>query len=85
MVIHFLLKLKRVDQRKLDKAEAKLKQKIEKRENKQVVDTSATYDASKSASASQSLSKKAEIQQDCETNRSFDISIENFDVSFGNK
>ncbi len=53
-------------------------------------DTSAqsnlsTYDSSKAASASQSISKKIEAQNESESNRNFDICIENFDVSFGNK
>ena len=60
----------------MEKVEAKLKQKQEKRDN---INNSSTnqpiYDSSKNASASQSISKK----------RSFDIIIENFDISFGNK
>ena len=61
---------------------------MEKAEGKS--DTSAqsnlsTYDSSKAASASQSISKKIEAQNESESNRNFDICIENFDVSFGNK
>ena len=70
----------------MEKVEAKLKQKQEKRDN---INNSSTnqpiYDSSKNASASQSISKKAESQKDSDTNRSFDIIIENFDISFGNK
>jgi ATP-binding cassette subfamily F protein 3 len=73
----------------MEKVEAKLKQKLEKRENPGVTSSAntnyATYDSSKNASASQSISRKAESQKDSDTNRSFDITIENFDVSFGNK
>ncbi|CAF0895669.1 unnamed protein product [Brachionus calyciflorus] len=72
-----------VDARKLEKAEAKLKQKLEKRENKPVINV-LTYDSSKLASASQAISRKAE-NQDSIANKSFDICIENFDVAFGNK
>lgn len=73
-----------VDAKKLSKAEAKLKQKQDKRENRPA-DIAAEYDASKNASASQSISSKQERQKESDTNRSFDIIIENFDVSFGNK
>lgn len=74
-----------VDARKLSKIEAKQKQKLEKRENKPNEAVAAEYDASKNASASQSISSKQERQKESDTNRSFDIIIENFDVSFGNK
>lgn len=70
-----------VDSKKLEKAEAKLKQKTEKRENKQ--SNAPAYDASKSASASQAISRKTENATD--SNRTFDVIIENFDISFGNK
>jgi ATP-binding cassette subfamily F protein 3 len=75
-----------VDSKKLEKIEAKLKQKNEKRENKSDNSNNApAYDASKSASASQAISRKAENFADSSSNRSFDVIIENFDVSFGNK
>nr|QUF59464.1 ATP-binding cassette transporter Abcf3 [Brachionus angularis] len=74
-----------VDQKKLEKIEAKQKQKLEKREGKSTtVINVLTYDSSKLASASQSISRKTENQKE-DTNRSYDISIENFDVAFGNK
>ena len=72
-----------VDSKKLEKVEAKLLKKNEKREGK-TTDNSAGYDASKSASASQAISRKAENFNDT-GNRTFDVVIENFDVSFGNK
>lgn len=71
-----------VNAKKLEKAEAKLKQKMDKREGKPTVDV-LNYDSSKLASASQAISRKAENQDS--TSRSFDISIENFDIAFGNK
>ena len=72
----------------MEKVEAKLKQKQEKRDNVTSVSATSnysTYDSSKNASASQSISRKIENQKDSDTNRSFDINISNFDVSFGNK
>jgi ATP-binding cassette subfamily F protein 3 len=69
----------------MEKVEAKLKQKQEKRDNINNSTSQPIYDSSKNASASQSISKKAEIQKDSDSNRSFDIIIENFDISFGNK
>ena len=72
----------------MEKVESKLKQKQEKREKidaKQLGNGVYTYDASANATASQILSKKLESTKENETNRSFDISIENFDISFGNK
>ena len=76
-----------VDTKKIEKLEAKQKQKNEKRENKSDTSSSSApvYDASKSASASQAISRKAENFADSSSNRSFDVIIENFDVSFGNK
>ena len=74
-----------VDSKKLEKVEARIKQKNEKRENKDTSSSAPVYDASKSASASQAISRKAENFADSSSNRSFDVIIENFDVSFGNK
>lgn len=73
-----------VDARKLEKVEAKLKQKLEKREGKSSVINVLEYDSAKLASASQSISRKTE-NQESSSNRTFDICIENFDVAFGNK
>jgi ATP-binding cassette subfamily F protein 3 len=70
----------------MEKVEAKLKQKQEKRDNITSSNTNQPiYDSSKNASASQAISKKAENQKESDSNRSFDIIIENFDISFGNK
>lgn len=66
-----------------------MKQKQEKRDGIKSNPSSSNnllkYDSSQNASASQSISRKAEIQKESDSNRSFDICIENFDVSFGNK
>lgn len=73
-----------VDQRKLEKAEAKLKQKQEKRD---MTDKPATNHmiVNAEASASQSVSKK-EIKLEAKgINKTQDIRIENFDVAFGDK
>lgn len=67
----------------MEKVEAKLKQKQEKRDKIEIKPLIA-YDASANASASQVLSKKLESTKE-DNNRSFDIAIENFDVAFGNK
>ena len=80
---------KYVDPKKLEKVNEKAKKKLDKAEGK-VESNSAqsnlsNYDSSKAASASQSLSKKTEAQNESDSNRNFDICIENFDVSFGNK
>ncbi len=78
-----------MNQKKLEKAEQKLKQKLEKKEKGNDLSANASninalnYDSSKLASTSQALSRKAENAS--ESNRSFDIMIENFDISFGNK
>ena len=79
-----------VNAKKMEKVESKLKQKQEKRDkvegSKQVVAANVyTYDSSANASASQVISKKLESTKENETNRSFDITIDNFDISFGNK
>lgn len=76
-----------VDSKKLEKVEAKLKQKNEKRENRSsdAPINNAAYDSSKSASASQATNRKAENFKESDSNRSFDVCINNFDVSFGNK
>lgn len=80
-----------VDSKKMEKVEAKLKQKQEKRDKTDdkksngIVAKDYLYDASKTATASQALNKKTESQKESDTNRSFDICIENFDVAFGNK
>lgn len=73
----------------MEKAEQKLKQKQEKRELKSNPSSYNNilqkYDTASNASASQSISRKAENQKESDSNRSYDICIENFDVAFGNK
>ncbi|KAL1381094.1 hypothetical protein quinque_006538 [Culex quinquefasciatus] len=78
----------KVDSKKLEKAEAKRQQKLEKRE--QVVKDGKAAAAGAApvlqmATASQVISKKDNKMEAKGTNRSMDIRIENFDVSFGDK
>uniref|UniRef100_A0A1A9UFW3 ATP-binding cassette sub-family F member 3 n=1 Tax=Glossina austeni TaxID=7395 RepID=A0A1A9UFW3_GLOAU len=73
----------KVDSKKLEKAEAKLQQKQEKRQD------STKYTAApvklQQATASQVTNKKA-IKLDAKgVNRSMDVKIENFDLAFGDK
>lgn len=72
----------KVDSKKLEKAEAKLQQKLEKREN-----TSRTpiIPVLQSATASQVINKKDNKLNNKGLNRSMDIRIENFDLAFGEK
>lgn len=79
-----------VDPKKMEKVEAKNKLKLEKRDNitsdgKTNAQLMSSYDSAKNASASQAINRKTENQKESDSNRSFDICIENFDVSFGNK
>ncbi|XP_042226816.1 ATP-binding cassette sub-family F member 3-like [Homarus americanus] len=74
----------KVDQRKLDKAEAKLKEKKEKRTNTDKKDTQPAI-IMDMATASQVVSKKdraLDAKGGCNTK---DIRIESFDVAFGDK
>lgn len=72
-----------VDQKKLEKAEAKLKQKQEKREGLDKVPTNVII--ANEASASQAINKKDVKMENKGSCRLKDIRIENFDVAFGNK
>lgn len=72
-----------VDAKKLGKAEAKLQQKLEKREGTKPTTVSAPV--LQSASASQVMSKKDAKMEAKGQSRSMDIRIENFDVAFGDK
>lgn len=75
--------LQKVDSKKLEKAEQKLQQKLEKRA--EAPKGPAAPIQLQQATASQVINKK-DSQMDAKgTNRSMDIRIENFDVSFGNK
>lgn len=73
-----------VDAKKLEKAEAKLKAKHERRNEKDSQKSTAPL-VLEEASASQSSSKKDSRVDQSGKNRSYDIRIENFDVSFGER
>ncbi|KAM3616781.1 uncharacterized protein V6R79_023401 [Siganus canaliculatus] len=73
-----------VDAKKLEKAEAKLKAKHERRNEKETQKTSSPL-VLEEASASQASSKKDNRVDQSGKNRSYDIRIENFDVSFGER
>ncbi|XP_015930202.1 ATP-binding cassette sub-family F member 3 [Parasteatoda tepidariorum] len=73
-----------VDQRKLEKAEAKLKSKQERRDNTEKPATGTVF-SSKEASAVQASSKRESRMESKGTNKSMDIKIENFDIAFGDK
>ncbi|XP_037814857.1 ATP-binding cassette sub-family F member 3 [Lucilia sericata] len=73
----------KVDTKKLVKAEAKLQQKQEKRQD--AVKAPAAPVKLQQATASQVTNKKATKMDAKGTNRSMDIKIENFDLAFGEK
>uniref|UniRef100_A0A3B4HAX6 ATP-binding cassette sub-family F member 3 n=1 Tax=Pundamilia nyererei TaxID=303518 RepID=A0A3B4HAX6_9CICH len=73
-----------VDAKKLEKAEAKLKAKHERRSEKDSQKASSPL-VLEEASASQASSKKDSRVDQSGKNRSYDIRIENFDVSFGER
>uniref|UniRef100_A0A3Q1F871 ATP binding cassette subfamily F member 3 n=1 Tax=Acanthochromis polyacanthus TaxID=80966 RepID=A0A3Q1F871_9TELE len=73
-----------VDAKKLEKAEAKLKAKHERRNEKDSQKASGPL-VLEEASASQASSKKDNRVDQSGKNRSYDIRIENFDVSFGER
>ncbi|KAG5836996.1 hypothetical protein ANANG_G00234560 [Anguilla anguilla] len=73
-----------VDAKKLEKAEAKLKAKHERRTEKDSQKPSSPL-VLEEASASQASSKKDNRVDSSGKNRSYDIRIENFDVSFGER
>ncbi|XP_061683482.1 ATP-binding cassette sub-family F member 3 [Syngnathoides biaculeatus] len=73
-----------VDAKKLEKAEAKLKAKHERRNEKDLQKASIPL-VLEEASASQASSKKEGRAEQAGKNRSYDIRIENFDVSFGER
>uniref|UniRef100_A0A3Q2NMZ5 ATP-binding cassette sub-family F member 3 n=1 Tax=Fundulus heteroclitus TaxID=8078 RepID=A0A3Q2NMZ5_FUNHE len=72
-----------VDAKKLEKAEAKLKAKNERRNEKDSQKGSGPV--LEEASASQASSKKDSRADQSGKNRSYDIRIENFDISFGER
>ncbi|XP_061575934.1 ATP-binding cassette sub-family F member 3 [Cololabis saira] len=73
-----------VDAKKLEKAEAKLKAKHERRNEKDSQRSTGPL-VLEEASASQASSKKDSRVDQSGKNRSYDIRIENFDVSFGER
>lgn len=73
-----------VDQRKLEKAEARLKSKQERRDNCDKP-TSGGIVINKEATAVQASSKKDSKMDLKGSNKSMDIKIENFDIAFGDK
>lgn len=73
----------KVDAKKLEKAEAKLQQKQEKRQD--VKPAKPPPVQLMTASASQMISKKDNKMQAKGVGRSMDFKIENFDISFGDK
>ncbi|XP_059847459.1 ATP-binding cassette sub-family F member 3 isoform X1 [Hypanus sabinus] len=73
-----------VDAKKLEKAEARLKAKQEKRTEKSS-QKSASPLVLEEASASQASNKKESRLEASGKNKSYDIKIENFDVSYGDR
>lgn len=73
----------KVNSKKLEKAQQKLQQKQDKRSD--VVKPVVNAPQLQTASASQVVSKKDNQLESKGNNRSMDIRIENFDVSYGNK
>ncbi|CAB3378009.1 Hypothetical predicted protein [Cloeon dipterum] len=74
----------KVDQKKLEKAEAKLQMKQGKRTGGEPFKSSATPKL-ESASASQMVSKKDNKMDQKGTNRGLDVRIENFDIAYGDR
>ncbi|XP_030072314.1 ATP-binding cassette sub-family F member 3 [Microcaecilia unicolor] len=73
-----------VDVKKLEKAEAKLKAKQERRTERDVQKTLEPL-ILEEASASQATSKKENRMESSGKNKSYDVRIENFDISFGER
>uniref|UniRef100_A0A3B5M5W2 Uncharacterized protein n=1 Tax=Xiphophorus couchianus TaxID=32473 RepID=A0A3B5M5W2_9TELE len=78
-----LSQMSTVDAKKLEKAEAKLKAKNERRTERDT--QKATGPVLEEASASQASNKKESRADQSGKNRSYDIRIENFDISFGER
>ncbi|GLH04214.1 Multidrug resistance protein homolog 65 [Gryllus bimaculatus] len=75
----------KVDAKKLEKAEARLQQKQEKRSQDLANSRAPVAPRLESATASQVTSKKEAKMEDKGSNRAQDIRIENFDVAYGNR
>ncbi|GAB1599407.1 ATP-binding cassette sub-family F member 3-like [Argonauta hians] len=74
-----------VDQKKLEKAEAKLQKKNEKRASQTPTVKKVTNGNCELASASQQLNRRDTKSDSAGSNKSYDIRIDNFDVSYGEK
>lgn len=74
-----------VDQKKLEKAENKLKQKQDKKSEKSTSEKSTASSQVSEASASQMRSRKENKTEASGQNKITDLHIENFDVAFGSK
>ncbi|XP_066904431.1 ATP-binding cassette sub-family F member 3 [Halyomorpha halys] len=75
----------KVDAKKLEKAEQKLQQKQEKRQETAVSNKAAPIPKMQSATASQVTNKKEMKMEAKGVNRAQDIRIENFDVAYGDR
>ncbi|CAI7991062.1 ATP-binding cassette sub-family F member 3 [Geodia barretti] len=75
-----------VDQKKLDKAEAKLKQKLEKRTQRDTTSASASKGspALSGPTTSQSANKQLD-RAEASGGLTYDLKIENIDISYGQK
>lgn len=78
-------RLRHVNQKKLEKAEAKLQQKLDKRNAEDRKPVSSSFGQDCQASAAQVISKKSSRLENKAGGRTQDIRIENFDVAFGEK
>nr|XP_022340495.1 ATP-binding cassette sub-family F member 3-like [Crassostrea virginica] len=70
-----------VDQKKLEKAEAQIKKKQDRKQDNKA----KTNNTQEEATACQQINKKDVKLDSSGTNRSMDIKIENFDIAFGEK
>lgn len=78
-------RLRHVNQKKLEKAEAKLQQKQDKRNAEGTKPVSMASGQDCQASAAQVISKKSSRLENKAGGRTQDIRIENFDVAYGEK
>jgi len=74
-----------VDAKKLEKAEAKLKQKQDKRTQKDLTPVSSSAQIAQSATANQAANRKDAKQETRGQNNTFNVQLENVDVAFGAK
>ena len=74
-----------VDQKKLQKADEKIRQKAERKLKNESKGKASTPPVLEMATASQASNRKVAKAESKGTNKSMDIRIENFDMSFGEK